>query len=307
VSQIRSFVERHLPGADGASIAIADWPGTAGPLVCIHGLTSSSRAFAGLATELPEYRVVAVDCRGRGESSKMPPFGLQQHVADLASVMDAAGLARATLVGHSMGAYVAAAFGAAHPDRVDGLVFVDGGYFLPLESSVSPDELLESMLGPFLAKVRRTWTSMEEYVNFYQATALYPRGVDAYGRAHFEYDLTGEPPALRARIVEACIAPDWRDLLDHAAMSRALAQVRVPLLLMRAPGGLTGTGDAVIPDIVRDAILQRVPHAQVVDVPDMNHHTVLFSVHGARAVAGALRRWLEDRLADPLRERRPGQ
>lgn len=137
--------------------------------------------------------------------------------------------------------------------------------------------------------MRRSWTSFDEYIKFYEATALYPNGVDEYGRAHFAFDLVGEPPVLRSRIVEACIAPDWRDVLDHAAASERLDRIRARLLLRRAPGGLTGTGDAVVPDAVRDAILRRVPETKVVDVPDTNHHTILFSIAGARTVAQAIR------------------
>lgn len=291
---IRPFLERQIPAACGATITAADWPGRKGPLVCVHGLTSSSRAFAGLATELPQHRIVAMDCRGRGGSSKEGPFGMAQHAADLAAVMDASGIERATLVGHSMGAYVVGAFCAAHPRRIERVVFVDGGYFLSLPPGVTPDALLESLLGTFLTKLRRTWSSVDEYIAFYEKTPIYPHGVDAYGRAHFEYDLTGTPPELRSRMVEACVAPDWRDILDHPAVLKRLEAISAPLLLIRAPGGLTGTGDAVVPDSVRDAIVSRVPGTQVVDLPGTNHHTVLFSVAGSRGVASALRAFLRD-------------
>lgn len=289
---VRPYEQRLLPGADGATIATADWPGSAGPLVCVHGLTSSSRAFAGLATELPEHRVLAVDCRGRGRSSKDGPYGMLQHAADLESVMDSADIDRATLVGHSMGAYVAGAFAAEHPERVERIVFVDGGYFLPLPPGTEPDELLEAMIGPFLEKFRRTWRDRDQYFNYYAATPIYPEGVDVYGRAHFAYDLAGSSLEMRAVIDEACVAPDWRDLLDHPGVGKRLETIRVPLLLLRAPGGLTGQGDEVIPDSVRDLILERVPHAVVEDVPGTNHHTILFSVPGARAVARAIEEFL---------------
>lgn len=59
MADIRSFAELWLPGVDGATIAAAAWPGEGEPLVCVHGLTSSSRAFAGLATELPGRRMLA--------------------------------------------------------------------------------------------------------------------------------------------------------------------------------------------------------------------------------------------------------
>ena len=47
------------------------------------------------------------------------------------AVLDALGLERALVVGHSLGAYIASALAAAHPDRVAGLVLVDGGLPIP--------------------------------------------------------------------------------------------------------------------------------------------------------------------------------
>ena len=116
-------------------------------------------------------------------------------------------------------------------------------------------------------KIRQTWKSLDEYIEFYERSGIYPDGVDDYGRAHFAYDLTGEPPVLRARIMEACVVADWRDIFDHAAVSKRLDAIDMPLLLLRASGGLTGKGDEIIPDDVRDAILSKVPHALVADRP----------------------------------------
>jgi pimeloyl-ACP methyl ester carboxylesterase len=192
-----------------------------------------------------------------------------------------------------MGAYVAGAFCAEYPQRVERLVFVDGGYFLERPANVTPDALLDVLLGPFLEKMRRTWKSVDEYIGFYEATKLYPGGVDEYGRAHFGYDLTGTEPALRTKITEECVAPDWRDVLDHAAVSARLQQVKVPLLLLRAPGGLTGNGDEIIPDSVRDAIVKCVPGTRVADIAGTNHHTILASRAGARAVAAQIEAFVQ--------------
>ncbi len=291
MTTIRSFVERTLPGSEGAKIATAEWPGTKGPLVCIHGLTSSSRVFAGLATELADFHIIAVDCRGRGQSSKSPPFGLAQHAADVAAVMNAAGIARATMVGHSMGAYVVGAFCADYGDKADRAVFVDGGYSVGVPENETADGLLQSRLGPFLIKVRKTWKDLDEYLAYYAASGLYPQGIDDYGRAHFAYDLAGEAPALRAKITEACIGADWRAVLDRQAVENRLAKMRAPLLVLRAPDGLTGKGDQVVPDEFRDAILKKVPRALFVDIPHTNHHTILCSEAGARAVASEIRKF----------------
>ncbi len=288
VTETRSPDQYMVPGADGAELAVADWPGSRGALVCVHGLTSHSRAFAGLATELREHRILAIDCRGRGQSSAKGPFGLTRHADDLAAAIDSRGVERATVVGHSMGSYIAGAFAARYPDRVERLVFVDGGYPQDVPAGVTPDQLLDASLALYLTKLRRSWTNLNEYVAFYEQTPVYSNGVDIYGRAHFGYDLIGKEPEMRARVSMEAVRDDWRELLDREAVGARLEAVTVPLLLIRAPGGLTGTGDEVVTDHVRDIITAKVPKTLVVDVPGTNHHTILLSVPGARAVARAI-------------------
>lgn len=284
---LREPVQHVVTAGDGESVTVADWPGDEGPLVCVHGLTSSSRVFTGIASELPDVRVVAVDCRGRGGSTKRGPFGLEQHAADVIRAMDALHIERATLVGHSMGAYVVTAAAVARPERVDGVVFVDAGFFPPYEQD--PDELLAVLIGPYLEKFRRSWRNLDDYYAYYEATPLYPEGLDAYARAHFAYDLEGEPGAMRAKIVEECVNVDWKNVLDRPAVARRLEALKAPVLLIRAPGGLTGLGDALVPDEIRDLIIGMVAGpVTVADVPGANHHTVLCSVAGARETAGAI-------------------
>ena len=288
MTPIRPFEEHEFRGAADAIIAAAVWPGAGEALVCVHGLTASSRSFAGLATELPDRKLVAVDCRGRGNSSKNGPFGLATHAADLAAAMDDAGIDRATIVGHSMGAYVAGAFCAEFPSRVSRLVFIDGGHPIDVPAGVDPEQLLETMAGFAAEKARRTWSSYDEYIAYWESLPLYADGVDDYGRAYLTYDLTGEPPQLRSRMVADCLAPDWRDAMDKVAVSKRLEAVDVPLLLLRAPGGLTGVGDVVVPDPARDAIKALVADLTVIELPDTNHATILFSRPGARRVAEAI-------------------
>ena len=94
------------------------------------------------------------------------------------------------------------------------------------------------------------------------------------------------------RVTAECLSPDWRDILDSAAVSSRLEAIRVPLLLLRAPGGVNGTGDKVVPDQVRDAITARVADSNVIDVPAAHHHTILVSRLGAQAIDTFTRSWL---------------
>ncbi len=110
-------------------IRVWEWPGAPPGALLLHGIGNYGRywdLFADAAAG--RLRLVAPDARGHGESPK-PATGYApaQFVADALAVMDAAGLERPIVAGHSMGGFHAAALTLAHPERVRGLVLVDVG------------------------------------------------------------------------------------------------------------------------------------------------------------------------------------
>ena len=101
-----------------------------GPVaVLIHGITANHLTWTMVADELgDDVTLLAPDLRGRAGSNALPgPFGMRQHAHDVAAILDHVGVDAATIVGHSMGGFVTAAFATEYPERVKGLVFVDGG------------------------------------------------------------------------------------------------------------------------------------------------------------------------------------
>jgi lipase len=70
-------------------------------------------------------RVLAVDLRGHASSTWDPPWSIERHVADLVATLDARGLDRPLVVGHSFGGFVALHLAAAAPSRVAGVVLLD--------------------------------------------------------------------------------------------------------------------------------------------------------------------------------------
>ena len=123
------------------------------PLVlAIHGITSSSRTWLATARALGDRAaLLAVDLRGRARSNALPPpFGLDAHVRDMLAVLDHFGLDASVVAGHSLGAYIAARLALEHPDRVSGLVLVDGGLTIPESQGADPEQFLEAFLGPTL-------------------------------------------------------------------------------------------------------------------------------------------------------------
>lgn len=96
------------------------------PLVLLHGLFGSGQNWGGIRRVLaPQYRVLTPDLRNHGSSPRAAAMDYAAMAADVAETMDAAGVARAAVLGHSMGGKVAMALALAHPERVERLVVAD--------------------------------------------------------------------------------------------------------------------------------------------------------------------------------------
>ena len=142
----------------GAQLNVLDWGGRGRrPLVCLHGIGGNAWLWNALAPRLADglaetHRVLSVDMRGHGDSSK-PPSGYEPDAVgdDLVALCDHLGAERMTLIGHSRGGWQAAFVGARWPSRVDNLVLVDPARF---RFDAEQDSLgyyagVAKLLGPF--------------------------------------------------------------------------------------------------------------------------------------------------------------
>jgi lipase len=269
-------------------------------VVAVHGITASHLSWCavarGLLARRPGACVLAPDLRGRGRSATVgPPYGMASHVADLLAVLDHAGAPRAVLAGHSMGAFVVARLAADQPARAAAVVLVDGGLRIPAPAHLAPDRVLEAILGPAFARLRMTFSSVEEYVAFWQAHPAFAGrwndDVDAYVRA----DLVGRPGALRSVVSEAAVRADGADLLRDEPTLSAAERLQVPVRLLRAPRGLLDDENPLIPARVRDAFVDARPDARVDEVHGVNHYTITLG-SGAGRVAAAIDAAIDDGL-----------
>jgi pimeloyl-ACP methyl ester carboxylesterase len=100
--------------------------GQGNPLVLVHGLSGSTRWWARNVQPLAQhFRVYVVDLIGFGSSRAAGPFMLREAAGQLLRWMDGLDLARASVIGHSMGGFIAAELAADATERVDRLVLVD--------------------------------------------------------------------------------------------------------------------------------------------------------------------------------------
>ncbi len=94
--------------------------------VCLHGLVDRLEIWDRLAPGLAQRgSVLRVDQRGHGASgAPTGPYSREDLAADVIGTLDARGIERAVLVGHSMGGIVSMATALLHPDRIAGLVLL---------------------------------------------------------------------------------------------------------------------------------------------------------------------------------------
>jgi pimeloyl-ACP methyl ester carboxylesterase len=286
--------ELAVPVAGGCLTVAVAGPGAPGaaPLVLgAHGITGSHRALAAVARELARRGITFLvpDLRGRGASAGLPgPYGLDAHVADLLAVLDHWGAECAVLAGHSMGAYIVARLAAGYPGRCAGVVLIDGGLALPGPRPADPDAVLQAVLGPALARLRMEFTSLEAYRGFWRRQPAFAHRWNADIESYVDYDLAGLPGALRSKVVEAAVRADGRDILDGAAAWHAAVALPEPVVVLRAPRGLTDDLNPLLPAAVVDAAKRLLPRMRDVLIDDTNHYLIVFGEREAAVVAAEI-------------------
>ncbi len=96
------------------------------PMIVLHGLLGSSRNWLSTGRDLAKhFHVFALDARNHGKSPHAPEMTYEVLVADLLGWMDAQGLPKAVIVGHSLGGKTAMRLACRHPESVERLVVVD--------------------------------------------------------------------------------------------------------------------------------------------------------------------------------------
>jgi pimeloyl-ACP methyl ester carboxylesterase len=158
---------------DGVEIAFLD-EGAGEPIVLVHGFASTAQVnwvYPGWVTTLTAAgrRVIALDNRGHGASAKLydpAAYHSALMAEDVRALLDHLGLARADVMGYSMGARITAFFALAHPERLGRAVL--GGLGIHLVDGVGlPESIADALEAPSLAEVHdatgRTFRAFAEH------------------------------------------------------------------------------------------------------------------------------------------------
>ncbi|MFN2522631.1 MAG: alpha/beta fold hydrolase [Mycobacteriales bacterium] len=215
-------------------------------MLLLHGLASTRRFWDLVLPGLAGLPVVALDQRGHGDSDRPAgPYDGATVAADALTALDALGISRAVVVGHSWGASTALRLAADAPERVLAVVAVDGGLssardfggsreaarerLTPPRTALPPEQLQQLLSSGPLAP----WWSPDVAA---PVLALFAVGADGLARARLPFEahmaivddlLDNDPAELLPRIT----CPAW--LVGCGDRSAALARAAALLALPR--------------------------------------------------------------------------
>ncbi|KAB1075181.1 alpha/beta fold hydrolase [Methylobacterium planeticum] len=232
--------------SDGVTIAFIDVPANAGPgdpILLIHGFASNhavnwvNTLWVRILTQAG-YRVVALDNRGHGESQKLYDpalYGSDAMAGDAVRLLDHLGIARADVMGYSMGARITAHLALDHPNRVRSALL--GG------------------LGMHLVEGRGLPAGIAEALEA-------PAGAPAPNPTAQAFRTFAEQTRSDLRALAACMRG------SRQTLSRAeIAQIEQPALVS------VGTLDTVAGSATGLAAL--MPNARALEIPDRDHSTAV--------------------------------
>src|SRR5437667_10142494 len=126
----------------GAKVHYVD-AGTGSPVILLHGLADDIGVWeSAIAPLAAKYRVVALDQIGFGRSDKpLLNYRVSTFVDFLDGFLNELNIKRASLVGNSLGGWVAADFALKHPDRIERLVLSDAAGYAALAKTMDPRAL----------------------------------------------------------------------------------------------------------------------------------------------------------------------
>jgi pimeloyl-ACP methyl ester carboxylesterase len=232
-----------------------DGPKAAPAIIMIHGFGASLHTWEPWAQALePKFRVIRFDLPGSGLSSPDPKgdYTDARTIAVLLALMDRLGVAKASLIGNSIGGRIAWTFAAEHPDRVDKLVLISPDGFASPGFAYGQAPKVPATLGLMRYVLPKSLLRASLKPAYGDPAALTQPTLDRY------YELMLAPgvrQALLQRMKETVLV-DPRSLLHR---------IRAPVLL------LWGERDGMIPFSNAQAYLQNLPDARLAALPNLGH------------------------------------
>jgi pimeloyl-ACP methyl ester carboxylesterase len=209
--------------ADGVPIAYEVQGQGPMTLVLVHGWNCDRTYWRQQMDSFPEYRVIAVDLAGHGQSGKgRTDWSITNFARDVAAVIRAADAKNVVLIGHSLGGPVALETALLVPDRVIGVVGVEAFY--------------DAWADPGFSKVVDQWRpNFASGARPFIRKALFLPTSPAPLADSIADDMAAAPPEVALPAMDSLLA--WA----RGRQTEAAASLSAPVGLIMAAGGNAGT------------------------------------------------------------------
>ncbi|WP_100639351.1 alpha/beta fold hydrolase [Marinobacter salexigens] len=233
--------------------------GEGAPLILMHGVFGAQENLGAIARKFhTQWQVHALDLRNHGSSFHTDTMDYPSMAGDVIAYMDAQGIDKACLLGHSMGGKVAMQIALHAPERVEKLIVAD---IAPVTYKARHDAILEGMMRVDLASVRSRRDADKQLAEFVETP-----GVRQFLLMNLERIPNEEKPEdgsvyrwrLNLEAIDACYA-------NLAAAPEAGAPFEGPVLFLK------GADSAYIQEKHRDEITRLFPNAQLRIIEGTGH------------------------------------
>ena len=216
-------------------------------LVFVHGYPDSWFSFSRLLPLLPaRYRAYAPDLPGFGDSERPDrAYAIDDFAADVAAFLDAVGVARATIVGHSMGSLIARRVAETYPERVGRLVLIGSAVTAVNDVTLEVQAAVRALEDPVPADFAR---------EFEASTAHVPLPEPFFER------IVAESLKAPARVWQRAF--DGLMAFDDTA---ELGRIAAPTLIV------WGDRDALFSHEEQEPLVAAIPEARLVVYPETGH------------------------------------
>ena len=236
------------------------------PLLLLHGYTDSSRSFSLMVPYLSRYRLLIPDQRGHGASDAPECcYGASQFAYDARLFLDALGVKRSAVAGHSLGSMVAISLAADNPDRVSKIVLIGSTALVPVKRG---DWLYDNAIA-VNGKLDPSTQFARDWHPANQPTKVDPAFAEA---------INDEIMQIPGHV--------WRGVmreLSYVPVGRHATDVKAAVLV------LSGGKDALFPADHHQSLLQAFPHAEAQVFAELGHNP---NWEQPEAVAAAIDRFL---------------
>jgi len=252
---------------NGKAIQIADYPGEKGPIIAIHGLTGTHKNMYWYAERFRgEYRFIAIDLRGRGNSDATDEEpSIFKHADDIIGLIRELNIEKPILMGHSMGAFISAIVASKLPD-VEAVILLDG--------AAEMSDHQRDIVKPSLGRLSKQYDSKEQYVN--EIKGIYDNLGIAWNRIlqdAVEYEVEQRGTHWENKSNETAILADFESFFTFKP-EEILPNVACPVLLIYAEGDI-GSMPPLFYLSDYDKTKKYTARLETV-ISDCNHYTMVF-------------------------------